>query len=309
MRYFNNPVWINKNLLQINNYESLDENIFSIINAQLDQVISAKPEVSIIISAWNEEINIIRCIDSLSKLKTNILFEIIVVNNNSGDRTQESIDKLHIKKLFQPIQGCGPARQLGQEKALGKYILLADADCLYPPKWLDLMIKELKKNKVICVYGRYSFLADTKWLRFRLSIYEQLKDLIAEIRHWKRPYLNAYGISMGYLKEAGLKAGFIQHNTWGDDGRLAFDMMKYGKIKQVKSSEARVWTSYRSLLRDGSLSKAFYTRVVKELLRIGDYFKKRKDHDTNTSTNEPHTLKENVQVLKNKLKTKKNEID
>lgn len=305
MRYFKNPNWINKNLLQIENFNSLNEDIYSDINNRLNKLNSSNPEVSIIISAWNEEINIVRCIDSLSKLQTDRPFEIIVVNNNSKDRTQQSIDQLHIKKLYQPIQGCGPARQLGQEQARGKYILLADADCLYPPQWLELMIRELKKENVICVYGRYSFLTETKWLRFKLSIYELLKDLIAEIRHWKRPYLNAYGISMGYVKEAGLKTGFIQHNTWGDDGRLAFDMMKYGKIKQVKSAKARVWTSYRSLLRDGSLSKAFYTRVLKEFLRIGDYFEKKKDHDTHTSTNEAHTIDENLKLLKRKLKSRK----
>jgi glycosyltransferase involved in cell wall biosynthesis len=302
MRYFENPKWINTNLLQIKNYESLNDYSFASINSRLDLITSTRPEVSIIISALNEELNIIRCIDSLSKLQTTTPFEIIVVDNNSTDRTKQSIDMLHIRKLFQPIQGCGPARQLGQEKALGKYILLADADCFYPPKWLDLMIKQLKKDQVVCVYGRYSFLADSKWLRFKLSIYELLKDFIAEIRHWKRPYLNAYGISMGYLKEAGLKAGYIQHNTWGDDGRIAFDMMKYGEIKQVKSSKARVWTGYRSLLRDGSLSKAFFTRVIKETLRIGHYFKRKEEHDTNSSANHPHSIDENIKSLKKRFK-------
>ncbi|GAA5034688.1 glycosyl transferase family A [Marivirga lumbricoides] len=302
MRFFKNPIWINDDLLQIENYDSLNENIFTSINDRLIKITSKKPQVSIIISAWNEELNIIRCIDSLSKLQTEIPFEIIVVNNNSTDRTQESIDKLQVRKFFQPIQGCGPARQLGQEEALGKYILLADADCLYPPKWLNLMIAKLKRNNVVCVYGRYSFIADTKLLRFKLSIYEFLKDIIAEFRQWKRPYLNAYGISMGYLKEAGLKAGYIQHKTWGDDGRLAFDMMKYGKIKQVKAGNARVWTGYRSLMRDGSISKAFLTRIIKELQRFGTYFRKEKDHDTKTSKNTPHSLEENLKALKNKIK-------
>ncbi|SMG41853.1 Glycosyl transferase family 2 [Marivirga sericea] len=305
MKYFKNPEWINKTLLQIKNYDSLQEDIFNDINYRLDGIISKKPEVSVIISAWNEEVNIIRCIDSLSKLETSIPFEIIVVNNNSTDRTDKSIKKLHVNNFFQPIQGCGPARQLGQEQAQGKYILLADADCLYPPKWLDLMLEQLKKDQVVCVYGRYSFLADSKWLRLKLSIYERMKDLMAEIRAWKRPYLNAYGISMGYLREAGLKAGYIQHNTWGDDGRIAFDMMEYGKIRQVKSAEARVWTGYRSLLRDGSITNAFITRVFKELLRLGDYFKKKKDHDTHKSANLPHSIDENFQLLKNKFKRRK----
>jgi glycosyltransferase involved in cell wall biosynthesis len=304
MRIFKNPKWINFNLLKIEEYQSLEKGIYDQINKQLTKKISEKPEVSIIISAWNEEINIVRCIDSLSKLQSNIPFEIIVVNNNSKDRTQESIERLQIKKLFQPIQGCGPSRQMAQEQARGKFILLADADCLYPPQWLDLMMEKLDKPGVICVYGRYSFIADSTFLRFKLSIYEYLKDIFAGIRHIKRPYLNAYGISMGYLKEAGLKAGYIQHKTWGDDGRLAFDMMKYGKIKQVTSAKARVWTGYRSLLRDGSISKAFLTRIIKEIQRFGIYFKKEKDHDTKTSKNSPHTIEENLKAIKDKIRLK-----
>lgn len=302
MRLFKNPDWINLELMKIEEYTSLNIDVFNKINLQLENKISSNPEVSIVISAWNEEVNIVRCIDSLSKLETDIPFEIIVVNNNSTDRTQESIDKLNIKKLFQSVQGCGPSRQLAQEQALGKYILLADADCLYPPKWVDLMMKQLKKPNTICVYGRYSFITDSTLLRFQLSFYELLKDLFAEVRHIKRPYLNAYGISMGYLKEAGLKAGYIQHKTWGDDGRLAFDMMKYGDIRQVKSGKARVWTGYRSLLRDGSIGKAFLTRILKEVQRFGIYFKKEKDHDTRTSKNSPHTIEENLKAIKNKIK-------
>jgi glycosyltransferase involved in cell wall biosynthesis len=285
-------------------YTSLNDNVYEEINKRLGTNLSRIPEVSIVISAWNEELNIVRCIDSLSKLRSDFSFEIIVVNNNSKDRTQESIDKLNVKSLFQPVQGCGPSRQLAQEQALGKYILLADADCLYPPQWLDLMMKQLTKPNTICVYGRYSFITDSASLRFKLSIYEFLKDVFAGIRHIKRPYLNAYGISMGYLKEAGLKAGYIQHKTWGDDGRLAFDMMKYGKIRQVKSGKARVWTGYRSLLRDGSISKAFLTRIIKEVQRFSIYFKKEKDHDTKTSKNSPHTIEENLKAIKDKIKMK-----
>lgn len=304
MRLFKNPKWINLELKEIEQYSLLNQDVFLKINNRLEKKISSTPVVSIIISAWNEEVNLVRCIDSLSKLQSNIPFEIIVVNNNSKDRTQESIDKLKVRGLFQPIQGCGPSRQMAQEQALGKYILLADADCLYPPEWLDMMMSKLKNPGVICVYGRYSFIADSAFLRFKLSIYEFLKDIFAEIRHIKRPYLNAYGISMGYVKEAGLKAGYIQHKTWGDDGRLAFDMMKYGRIKQVRSAKARVWTGYRSLLRDGSISKAFLTRIVKEVQRFGIYFKKEKDHDTKTSLNSPHTIEENLKAIKDKITLK-----
>src|SRR5690606_28868491 len=99
---------------------------------------------------------------------------------------------------------CGPARQMGQENAIGEYVLLADADCIYPECWIDAMMDKLTLPGIVCVYGRYSFIADKGFPRWKLFLYEVLKDLIAELRHFKRPYLNALGMSMGYIKALGL---------------------------------------------------------------------------------------------------------
>ena len=302
---FKNPTWINYKLSEYSCFEDVPQHVFDDINVRLRKIVSKEPIISIIISAWNEEVNIIRCIDTISRFKSQIPFEIIIVNNNSQDKTQNSLDKLAVKSFFQPIQGCGPSRQLAQENAMGKYILLADADCYYPPQWIDYMYDKLKRPNVVAVYGRYSFITDNNSQRIKLLFYEKLKDIVAEIRHINRPFLNAYGISMGYLKEAGLKAGYINHNTWGDDGRLVFDMMKYGKVLQVKNTRARVWTGQRSLFRDGNLTKALVTRLVKEAVRFKGYFTKLEEHDTKTSKNGYHTLEDNIKVIKRKFKITK----
>lgn len=286
MYIFKGPNWVKSHKYLFKSFDEIPDSIFADINLQLDTIQSKEPLVSIIIAAWNEEINILNCISSLSELKTNIPFEIIVINNNSTDDTQKTIDKLHVKKLFQKIQGCGPARQLGQEHALGKYILLADADCIYPECWIDAMISKLRLENVVCVYGRYSFIEEDKYPRWKLFLFEKLKDFIAEFRHFKRPYLNAYGISMGYIKEYGLRVGYVTYKIWGDDGRLCFDLMQYGKVKQVKLEAARVWTEPRTLQRDGSFGKAFSSRIKIELSRFSSFFTPHPPHDTKTSKNE-----------------------
>src|SRR5690606_14446285 len=210
-------------------------------------ITSEKPEVSIVIPAYNEEINIIACIDSLSHMRTKVPFEIVVVDNNSTDLTWDSLRKLEVNAFIQKIQGPGPARQLGMEKAKGKYILTADADCMYPPTWLTIMHKHLSKEGVSCVYGRYSFIENKAVPRYKLFIYETLRNLMAEVRHLKRPYLNSYMINMGYVREFGLKIGFDLRGVRGEDGRMCFDLMKYGKVVQVRAVGARPWTGQRTL--------------------------------------------------------------
>jgi glycosyltransferase involved in cell wall biosynthesis len=272
MLTFTNPKWINSFYYPYQSFEEIPQSLFDAINRDLAQRTSAEPLVSIIISAWNEEINILRSVASLSKLDTQIPFEIIVVNNNSSDNTQLTVDKLHVRSLFEQQQGCGPARQKGQEHARGKYVLLADADSFYPPKWLDEMITILSQPGVVVVYGRYAFISEPGYPRWQLAILETLKNWIAAIRHYKRPYLNTYGLSMGYIKELGLRVGFIKSRFWGDDGALTYDLMKYGTVKQVKSSRAVIWTYPRTLQRDGTLFQAFKKRILRDLGRFGEFF-------------------------------------
>lgn len=280
------PEWINENNYQFADYDEIPTSIFDSVNEKLKLIQKPNPKVSIIIAAYNEEVNILRCLSSLARMQTFISLEIIVVNNNSSDKTQFTVNRLRVKKLFQSIQGCGPARQLGQENAKGKYILLADADCIYPRTWVDEMMKVLLKPKTACVYGRYSFIPGDGYPRWKLFLLEKMKDIIAGYRQINRPYLNAYGISMGYVKEYGLQAGFISENVRGDDGRLAFDMMKYGSILPVKSSAARPWTSSRTLDRDGSFIKALTNRIVREMKRCFTMLSKETPHDTKTSKND-----------------------
>ncbi|MGN7989428.1 glycosyltransferase family 2 protein [Pedobacter sp. 22226] len=277
---FTTPDWINKYDFSFKQVTEVPESLFEEINARLDVLQTGTPMVSIVIAAWNEEVNIIRNIASLANLATKIPLEIIVVNNNSTDATQLTLDKLHLKSYFQQIQGCGPARQMGMEKARGKYILLADADCIYPECWLDDMLAILSSPGTVCVYGRYSFIPEPGFPRWKLAILEKMKDAVAALRHVKRPYLNAFGISMGYIREYGMKVGYVMVNVRGEDGRLCFDLMQFGKVRQLKRNRSRAWTAPRTLQRDGSFTQALFSRISIESKKLLSLFTPHKPHDT-----------------------------
>lgn len=270
-----NPDWLTNYEFPYSKFQDIPASVFAEINKKLIEKNSETPVVSILIAAWNEEINILKSVASLSDMETKIPFEIIVINNNSKDNTQLTIDQLSVKSLFQEKQGTGPARQLGQENAKGKYILLADADCFYPKKWLDEMISILQKPDVSVVYGRYAFISEPGFPRWKLMILESLKNIFAEIRQINKPFLNTYGLSMGYVKEYGLQVGFAMNNLRLDDGSMALDLMKFGKIKQVKSSNATIWTGPRTLQKDGSLFQAVINRIKIESRRFFSYFSKK----------------------------------
>lgn len=283
MHISTNPVWVATYLSSCDRFENISDALINEINRNLDHIFSNTPLVTIVIPAWNEEVNIVRTIYSLSASKCSIPFEIIVINNLSSDRTQEVLDRLHVKSYICNKQGCGPARQLGQEKAVGKYILMADADCFYPSGWVQRMVEELKKDNVVCVYGRYSFLATKDKQRWKLFLYECMRDIIAEFRHIKRPHLNALGMSMAYVKEFGLSVKFVERNIRGEAGRMCFDLMQFGEVRQIRDRSNRVWTLPRTLDKEGSLFKALIRRIFFEFSRFQIYFKKQESHNTKTS--------------------------
>ncbi len=281
----NCPSWLDKNLLTYELVEDIPDYVFDDINLLLSKRNANQPVVSIVIPAYNEELNLLYTIATLAKNETSFSFEIIVVNNNSTDRTQWVLDRLGVRSVFQIKPGCGPARQLGQEVALGKYVLMADADSFYPPGWIERMTKEVSQEGVSCVYGGYSFLANSTYRRVGLWLYERMRNILVLIRHFKRPYLNALGMNMAYVRSLGLQVGFIQNPIRGEDGRMCFDLMQLGRVVRLRERSFYVWTGTRTLDKEGLLLKVFSNRLFFELFRLGQYVTPMKPHDTKTAKN------------------------
>lgn len=300
MIHFRNPSWINHNLLKAESIDEIGEEVYTTINKNLElSQVGDTPLVSVVIPVKNEELNILRCLDSLAKNKTSFPFEILVVNNNSDDQTPEVLKRLNVKTYDQPVAGIGHTRQFGMERAQGKFILTADADCLYHKNWIEVMTNTLKKKGVVCVTGKYSFLGDEKTSRFFLQIYESFRSIVIRIRQRKHPYLNTWGGNMGYLKEPALKIKYDTRSIRGEDGRLCFDLMSYGNVVLNNKTAAHVWTNHDTIISEGgTLMEGIWANIYRELYRFVGYFKPPKPHDTKTSSNTNEDIKAKKHSLK-----------
>jgi len=113
-----------------------------------------KLEASIIIRTKNEERWIDFCLKKVFEQKE-INFEVIILDNNSKDKTVQKAGKFPVKiykiKKFLP----GKALNYGISKSKGKYIVCLSAHCI-PEKntWLKNLIINLKNKKIAGVYGR-----------------------------------------------------------------------------------------------------------------------------------------------------------
>lgn len=118
-----------------------------------------KPDISVIVPAYNEEKYIKKCLDSL--LNQNIkksLYEVIVVDNASSDKTAEIVRKYPVKLIHEKRKGVANARSAGTKVAQGEIIAFTDADCMPPNGWLSKFLNRFRKNpKLDAIGGVFAF--------------------------------------------------------------------------------------------------------------------------------------------------------
>ncbi|HEV7378891.1 MAG TPA: glycosyltransferase family A protein, partial [Dyadobacter sp.] len=215
MSLFSLPGWVKSHLFSNKKFNDLTPAELESLRTRINLFKHSDPDVSVVVPVWNEQDNIFRTISSLTASTTKYKTELILINNNSRDNTQQVLDHLGTLNYFQEKQGTPYARQMGLDKARGKYFLCADADTLYPPQWIDLMVEPMAKNQnVTGVYGRYSFIPPTGSARLGLWFYEQITAMIIRIRQNKREHLNVYGFNMGFITQIGQETGGF--NVVGD---------------------------------------------------------------------------------------------
>lgn len=109
-------------------------------------------KVSVIIPAYNEEKYIKKAI--LSVLKQEIpADEIIVVDNNSTDKTKTIAEKLGVKVITEKTQGMTPARNRGFNEAKYEIIARIDADVVVPTDWIKRLKRNFKTKKIDALTG------------------------------------------------------------------------------------------------------------------------------------------------------------
>jgi len=102
---------------------------------------------SIIILNYNGGKYLLECVESVFKTK-DVPLEVILIDNNSIDKSQiKCKEKFPDIKLIQNDVNVGmSARNLGIEKAKGKYIVFLDSDTLVDTNWLNILFDSFEKN-------------------------------------------------------------------------------------------------------------------------------------------------------------------
>lgn len=263
--------------------EEIPVNVLDEINENLAKRQSEEPLISVVVIAYNEERRLSACLWSLSELSTKYPIEILGVNNNSKDRTEEVYQRLGLPYFNEQRQSPGFARQCGLEHARGKYHFCIDADTFYPPRYVDLMMTKLSKPNVSCVSSFWSFFPDDHHSRFGLFFFELVRDMFLYVQHFKRPELCVRGMVFAFKTDLARKVKIRTDIRRGEDGSLALSLKPYGKIAFLYHRKARPMTGYGTL-NEESLLKSFSYRVKVQMKGITRIFYK-KDHYEDSEDN------------------------
>ena len=214
-----------------------------------------QPQVSIIVPVYNVENYIERCLNSLVN-QTFKDIEIITINDGSTDKSLELINKyvkedIRVSVIDLGDEGVSYCRNLGIEKANGKYIMFVDSDDWIDSNMIEAMYKKAEENKldlVMCSYIR-EFKDHSKEKIFNLPeeiIYKEdkvknelLRKLVGPVKEeLSNPeMLDALGTVWGKLYRADIlkenKIKFVDLKEIGSAEDTLFNIFTFNYLKKV----------------------------------------------------------------------------
>ena len=260
------------------------QDIIDEVRNKLAKLQNSQPMVTVSLIGYNEEKHLLACLWSLSEMICKYPVEIIGVDNESTDRTAEIYQATGIPYYTENQHSCGFARLCGLNNAKGKYHINIDSDTLYPPHYVETMIKVLEKPGIVAASSLWSYIPDKDHSWIGLKFYEFARDVHLYLQSFKRPELSVRGLVFAYRTDYARQIGIRTDIRRGEDGSLALGLKKYGKIAFVRKRKARAVTGYGTISADGSLLNSFKTRIVKALKEMGVLFYKKEvyeEKDTN----------------------------
>lgn len=254
-------------------FEEIPDNVLDEIKGKLAAKQSAEPLISIVVIAYNEEKRLAASLWSLSELQTKYPMEILGVNNNSKDLTEEVYQRLGLPYFNETQQSPGFARQCGLEHAKGKYHFCIDADTFYPPRYVDLMMTKLECPDVSCVSSFWSFFPDERHSTLGLFFFELIRDTFLWVQHFKRPELCVRGMVFAFKTNLARQVKIRTDIRRGEDGSLALSLKPFGKIAFLYNRKARPVTGYGTL-NEGNLLHSLWNRARFQMKGISRIFYK-----------------------------------
>ena len=206
---------------------------------------AARPLVSIIIPAHNEQDYIRRTLEALRR-QTFRDFEVIVVCNGCDDRTAHVARKLADQLIVMPERGLSRARNLGGHAARGKMLVFLDADTLLEPHALETITERFTPKYAA---GTLKGSPDIRRPWYRLMY------LIKNSQHRLRLHEGSSGVILCWREHFIATGGFDEALHVTENSHLIKRLRFFGKYAFI--ADTKVTTSMRRYENAGAAKMVY----------------------------------------------------
>ncbi|MBD2165436.1 glycosyltransferase family 2 protein [Calothrix membranacea FACHB-236] len=204
-------------------------------------------QISAIICTHNRDTYLGAAIDSLLAQDFAAEFEVVVVDNNSSDRTKEVVAQRasnpRLKYVFEPTTGLSVARNTGAKLASGEILAYLDDDAVASDRWLSVFYDAYKNNSQLAIAGGKVTLLwpqnvqQPRWLSPGLAANLGAYDLGDSIIYIDKPSFTPRGLNYcirrSFLEEIG---GFDPHL-----GRVGKNLLSNEELQMTEFALQKGW--------------------------------------------------------------------
>ena len=200
---------------------------------------------SVIIPAYNEEKYLPAALSAVIKAIDTVPMagEVVVVNNNSTDRTAAIAAEFGARVVFEPVNQISRSRNTGAKAARGDYLVFVDADTIVTPSLLQRALGNLNQGNC-CGGGATVALPGSFDESYRLAM---------QVWTWMSVSLKlAAGCFVYCLKEGFEEVGGFSEKVYaGEEIWFSGGLRRWGKARRLEFKiiqSAPVITSERKLI-------------------------------------------------------------
>jgi glycosyltransferase involved in cell wall biosynthesis len=236
---------------------------------------TARPLVSFIIPARNEEKTIGVCLDSIRTLDCDTgLWECLLIDNGSADDTVEIAKAKGAKVFSLPNATISALRNFGASKSTGDFLAFVDADCVVDKDWLTNALPCFRDPTVACVGSHPGIPEECSWVQETWALQNRRTAPVEDV-DWL-PSMNILVRKSAFMEVE----GFNESLTTCEDvdfcyrlKRQRYRIVSDARIKAIHYGEARTVLDFFKKERwrgqsnfQGILSHGFYCQEIPSLL-------------------------------------------
>lgn len=212
--------------------------------------------LAIVIPAYNEQKLIGDCIAATLKevKRSGVDAEVVVVDNNSKDRTGEIARSFEgVKVVLETEKGLVHARHAGFVASTAPLVANIDGDTLMPEGWITKVMQEFKADdKLVSLSGPYYYYDLSAWQRLWVLIFYAAAYVLYLIARFViRRGSMVQGGNFVIKRDAWISVGGFDRTIafYGEDTDVAVRLSRVGKVKWTWALQ--MWTSGRRLAEEG----------------------------------------------------------